>query len=194
MQYLRGVENLLLDLAEGAPDVERLADRMLDEWLLPRIRLAVEAGADIVQLSDDWGSQTQALINPVTWRAVFKPRYRRMFEAIHAGGAVAWLHSCGMMLELVPDLIDIGLDVLNPQINCYDWEKLRAATRGRLTLAPGIGQQGLMEFGTPDEVRDYVRRVKDCFHDPAGGLILLTGAEGFMPWENIEALFPALFE
>lgn len=194
MSYLRGVENMLMDLAYGAPEVEKLADRIVEEWLLPRIRIATASGADIVHLCDDWGSQNQLLISPATWRAVFKPRYKRLIDAAHEGGAVMWLHSCGMMLEAIPELIDIGLDVLNPQINCYDWEKLRAVTRGRLCLAPGIGQQGLMEFGTPDEVRSYVRRVREFFQDPAGGLILLTGAEGFMPWENIEALFPALFE
>jgi hypothetical protein len=194
MQYLRGVENLLIDLADGAPEVEILADRMLEEWLIPRAMLAVETGADIVAISDDWGAQHQALINPATWRAVFKPRYRRLFEVIHEGGAFAWLHSCGMMLELVPEFIEIGLDVLNPQINCYDWDVLRDVTHRRMTLAPGIGQQGLLEFGTPNEVREYIRRVKTFFGDPAGGLILLTGAEGFMPWANIEALFPTLFD
>ena len=194
MQFLRGVENLMMDIAEDRDEVYRLADRIVDEYLVPCIELALEAGADIVGFGDDWGTQRQLLINPRNWRAIFRPRYKKMFDLVHQGGALAWMHSDGMTLEIMPDWVEIGLNCLNPQINSTDWGALRKATAGRLCLAPDMDRQGRLAFGTPDEVRDHVRAIRDTFARPDGGLIYTGPIEEGQPLENIEALFQAFHD
>jgi len=85
LQQLRGFENLLMDLASGEPRLERLAD-MVVEYNLASIDRAVKFGVDGIFLADDWGTQLDLLISPKIWRAFFRPRYQRLFDAIHAGG------------------------------------------------------------------------------------------------------------
>jgi len=194
MQWLRGVENLMIDIAEDRAEVYELADLLVEGHLIPRIELALEAGADVIGFSDDWGTQQQLLINPRSWRKIFKPRYKKLFERVHEGGAYAWLHSDGATLEIVPDWVEIGLDVLNPQLNCMDWRSLRRATAGRLCLAPDPDRQGCLAFGTPDEVRAHIKAIRDAFADKNGGLIFTGPVEEGQPLENIEALFQAFCE
>ena len=79
-----------------------LAARLVNCYLIPSIELALEAGADVVGFADDWGTQQGLLISPTSWRRIFKPRYKRMFDRVHEGGALAWMHSGGMTLEIVP--------------------------------------------------------------------------------------------
>ncbi len=194
MQWLRGVEDLMMDIASGREEVHVLADMMLERRLLPAIELALEAGADVVGFSDDWGTQQSLLINPHSWREVFKPRYRRMFDLVHEGGALAWLHSDGMILEIIPDLMEIGLDVINPQFSCMDLEQMKKATHDRLCVFTDIDRQGLLQSAAPGEVRDYVRDVRDILASPRGGLIFNAGIDYGMPLENIRAVLSAFFE
>lgn len=191
MQWLRGVENLMLDIAEECDEVITLADRLLEEYLIPNIELALEAGADVVGFGDDWGTQTSLLINPRYWRKVFKPRYKRMFDLVHQAGALTWMHSDGMIMEILPDLMEIGLEVINPQCNCMDIHLLAKCLRGKMTIAPDIDRQHLLPKGTPDEVREYVRLIHDTFASESGGLIYTAGIYDDMPLENVEALLKA---
>ncbi len=193
MQYLRGVENLFCDIAEDREEVYRLADRLVDEYLVPHVERALAAGADIVGFVDDWGAQQQMLISPAAFRRIFKPRYARMFGMVRDAGALVWLHSDGMILDIVDDLVEIGLNVLNPQLSCHDLTALAAKTRGRLAIATDIHRQGVLQFGTSDDVRRYVREVKQAFHSPVGGLIFQVGCEADMPLANLEACLDEFF-
>jgi len=194
MQFLRGHENMMMDIAYDREEVYQLADRIVDEYLIPTIELSLESGADIIGFGDDWGAQQQLLINPISWRKIFGPRYKKMFDLVHEGGALAWMHSDGQTMEIIPDWIEIGLDVLNPQIVMMDWHALREATAGRLCLAPDVERQGCMAFGTPHEVREHIRAIRDTFGDPAGGLIFTGPIEAGVPLENAEALLQAFHD
>ena len=192
MQYLRGVENLMLDIAEDREEVYLLADRIVNEYLLPTVELAVEAGADLCGFGDDWGTQQALLISPAAWRRVFKPRYRRLFDLAHQGGALTWMHSDGMTLEIVEDFIEIGLNAMNPQINTMDWATLRRIAKGRLCLVPDFDRQGIFPFGTPSQVREHARAIRDTFGAPEGGLVFFGPIEAGLPLANIEAICQAL--
>jgi hypothetical protein len=194
MQYLRGVENLMLDIAEDREEVYVLADRLVDEYLLPTVELAIESGADLCGFGDDWGTQQALLISPAAWRRIFKPRYRKLFALAHQGGALTWLHSDGMTLEIIDDLIEIGLDAMNPQINTMDWPTLRRLTRGRLCLVPDFDRQGIFPFGTASEVVDHARAIRDTFGSPDGGLVFFAPIEAGLPLANIEAALAAFHE
>jgi hypothetical protein len=192
MQWVRGVEDFFADVAEDAEEVYLLADRIIEEDLIPRIEMALEDGADVVGFTDDWGSQNQLLINPAAWRRIFKPRYTKLIDLVHQGGALAWLHSDGMILEIVPELIEIGLDVLNPQLGCMDLHALADATRGKLCLYGTLDYQYVLPYGTPADVDAHVREVTELLAQPEGGFIYGAGAQDEDPFENIVAVMEAM--
>jgi len=193
MQWLRGTEELLMDIAADCAEVYELADLLLEERLLPSIEVAIDAGADVVGFTDDWGTQQQLLINPESWRKIFKPCYRKMFNLVCQGGALPWLHSDGMTIAIIPDLIEIGLKVLNPQFSCMDMNTIRDLCDGRLCIAGDIDRQWTLPSGTPEQVREYLRQVTRVFDSPSGGFIYQLGLED-TPLENAEAAFHAIFE
>lgn len=194
MQYLRGVENLFMDIALDAEEVTVLADRLVEEYLAPAVSIAIEAGADIVGFGDDWGTQQALLIHPAAWRRIFKPRYRRLFEKVHEGGALVWMHSDGMIMEIVDELIEIGVDVLNPQIQTMDWKALRARTAGRLCLSPDLDRQHLLPFGTSEQVAEHVKAVHDTFASPEGGLIYYAPIGEDVPLDNVKTILRTFHE
>jgi uroporphyrinogen-III decarboxylase len=191
MQYLRGVQEFFMDVALYPEEVCRLADKIVDDYLIPNIEKAVEAKADVIMFIDDWGTQSALLINPKSFREIFKPRYKKMFELARQGGALVWLHSDGMILEIIPDLIEIGLDVINPQGNCIDLQEMRRITQGKLHIHMDTDRQGRLPFGTPQEIDDYVKELARIFGDPRGGLSFHGAFDAQMPLANVEACLKA---
>ena len=129
------------------PEFLDFVDQYLEEYLIPSIennfRLGVEI--DVVGFMDDWGTQTQLMISPESWREMFKPRHQRLFSLCHAKGALTCLHSDGMILDIIPDLMETRLDVLNPQFSCMDLEELRKLTDHSLCIISDIDRQGVCE-------------------------------------------------
>lgn len=193
MQWLRGTENLFMDIASDCEEVYELADMLLEKRLLPSIEIAIEAGADVVGFGDDWGTQQQLLINPKSWRKIFKPRYKKMFDLVRQGGALPWMHSDGMTMEIIPDWIEIGLKVLNPQFSCMDMREIQKLCDGKLCIAGDIDRQWTLPSGTPEQVREYIREVTKVFGSPKGGFIYQLGFED-TPIENAEAAFQTVYE
>ena len=148
MQWLRGTENLMMDIALDAGEVYELADILMEKWILPQVEIAVEAGADVMGFGDDWGTQKQLLINPKSWRKIFKPRYRKMFDLARQGGALSWMHSDGMIMEIIPDFIEIGLNVINPQLSCMEMEQIQKVSDGRICISGDIDRQWTLSSGT----------------------------------------------
>jgi hypothetical protein len=193
LQRLRGYSSLLFDLVEGRPEISVLADRLL-EHNLAVIDRSLRLGVDAIGFSDDWGTQRQLMISPALWREFFKPRYKKMFDLVHSAGALVSFHSDGMILEIVPDFIEIGVDILNPQFSCMDLRALAALTKGRICVRTDIDRQFILPFGTPEEVRAYVREVAETLGDPCGGLIWQGEIGPDVPLANVEAMFAAFVE
>jgi hypothetical protein len=193
MQFLRGTENLLLDLAGGAPEAIRLRD-MLHEFFAREMRMWAGTPVDGVSFMDDWGSQTALLISPAMWRALFKPLYAEYCDILHGAGKFVFFHSDGNIEAIYPDLIEIGVDAVNSQLFCMDIEKLGRLYRGRITFWGEIDRQRLLPFGTPDEVKEGVRRVRRALDDGRGGVIAQCEWGVKDPAENIAAVFEAWLE
>ena len=191
MQWVRGYESLLMDIAEGRPEVEVLADRILEEHMVPQIEQCLGLGAWFIGFTDDWGTQTGLMISPESWRRIFKPRYERLAALCHEHGAHIWMHSDGCISEIVPDLVEIGIDCLNPQFSCLDLQRLRERTFGRMTIMTDIDQQGVLSWGTPEQVRRAVRRAISLFGHPEGGLILRAFLQINVPLANCRAALEA---
>ena len=135
------------------------------------------------------------MISPQSYLEVIKPRQKRLFEAIKSRTkAKLFYHGCGAVFDLIPHLIEIGVDIINPvQVSAegMDSKRLKAAYGKDVTFwGGGVDTQGVLPFGTPDEVRDEVKRRIDDFA-PGGGFVFATvhNIQAFVPPENIEAAF-----
>ena len=156
---------------------------MLENFLaLPEI--------DGVLLGSDWGSQRGLLMSPEVWDDMIRPGEQKDYDLIHGYGKDVWVHSCGDVHVLIPRLIEMGLDVLNPvQPECMDIAELKASFGDRLTFWGGLSTQQTLPFGTPDQVRAEARKVRDRMRT-GGGYIFspAQSIQGDVPVENILAL------
>jgi len=200
--YLRGLENLFTDLLEQPEVLEAIIDRTLKFWL-DWFRLFLdEVGdvVDVIMIGDDLAGQNGPLFSPKTCRAIVKPRQKRLAQYLKSRTqAKIWYHSCGSVVEYIPDLLDNGIDILNPvQISARGMEpaKLKAAFGDRLTFWGGaIDTQHVLPQATPLEVREHVRRNVAAFK-PGGGYVFnnVHNIQADVPPENVLALFDAAIE
>jgi hypothetical protein len=146
---------------------------------------------DAVALMDDWGSNTGLLIRPDMWREKFKPLYKEYCDIIHRAGKYVFFHSDGHIEAIYGDLIEIGVDALNSQLFCMDIERLGQRYGGRLTFWGEIDRQHVLPYGTPDDVRDAVRRVRRAVDRGTGGVIAQCEWGKDNSVRNIEAVFEA---
>ena len=188
MHFLRGYDRLLYDIADGRHEVEQLRDLILEHDLTVA-ELMLERDVDGISYMDDWGTQNALMIRPDVWRELFKPAYRRLVQAAHEAGKAFYFHSDGCIREIVPDLIEIGVDVLNPQFSCHDLAELASLCRGRVCVATDLDRQHVIPSGTPEEVRAYTQSVIEAFAHPGGGLIGRVEAGPDTPAANIEAAY-----
>jgi uroporphyrinogen decarboxylase len=193
MQYIRGTEALYMDIAYGADEVLRLRD-MVHEFNLRNLKMLCETDVDGISFMDDWGSQQNLLISPKLWRELFKPLYADYCRIIHEAGKYSFMHSDGHISQIYPDLIEIGVDALNSQLFCMDIEELGRLYKGQITFWGEIDRQHVLPFGTLDEVRAAVGRVRAALDDGRGGVIAQCEWGMDVPEEKIAAVFEAWLE
>jgi len=198
--YLRGMEQILMDLALQ-PDLARAVFARIRGFYLTYLERILEAARgkiDIVLTGDDFGSQNGLLVSPDTWRAFIKPGFAEYVALIRSCGAKSMHHTCGSVVDIIPDLIECGLDVLQslqPEAAGMDLARLKPAFGDRLCFHGGISIQRTMPFGTPAEVRAEVRRIADLVK-PEGGYIFCTAhnIQADASVENVRTLVDAYRE
>ncbi len=190
MQFLRGSENLLLDLGYGPRELYQLRD-MLHEFSLREIEMWGCTAVDGISFMDDWGSMRGLLISPKTWREFYKPLYAEYCRAIHRAGKFAFFHSDGNITTIIPDLIECGVDALNSQLFCMDIEAIARQHRGKITFWGELDRQGTLPFGTPADVRRDVGRVRKALDTGEGGVIAEFEWGNDTPIANVIAAFAA---
>jgi len=188
MYYLHGFKATVADLLLQPQRVARLRDMVLDVLLRRLERLAGLSQLDGVRFCDGWGTQRALLIRPGLWREFFGPAYAKMFDVVRRSGKHVWMHCYGMIEEILPDLIEVGVDVLNLQSSLMDRGRLRRLVAGRICVLGEVDRQWTLPQGTPEEVRAAVRADVDTFAGPAGGLVAHGKVGGDVPLENIEAM------
>ena len=188
MQWIRGTENLFIDLMEQPAGLLKLRDRV-HEYNLAIIDRWARTDVDGIAWFDDWGTQRALLIRPALWRELFKPLYRQYVEHIHAAGKFAFMHSDGHIFEIYQDLIEIGVDAINSQLFCMDVEEIARWFKGRITFWGEIDRQHVLSFGSVDEVRQAVRQVAGALYDGAGGVIAQCEFGAGAKPENVRAVF-----
>ena len=162
MQFLRGTENLFLDLAEENDEVYRLRD-MVHSYFVRQEKLWCQTKIDAIHIEDDWGAQHALLISPELWRRFYKPLYREYCDIAHAAGKFVVMHSDGYITDILEDLIEIGVDAINSQLFCMDMEELERRFGGRICFWGEIDRQYTLPFGSGQEIRSAVDRVAEVF-------------------------------
>lgn len=169
--FLRGLENLWMDIHAAREELERLLDVLVDMNLYA-IEQYAKAGVDGLHWCDDWGLQNTLMISPDAWRAIWKPRYARVYQAAHAAGMLTLLHSCGDIRSILDDLIEAGLDVIQmDQQENMGLDDLGRRFEGRITFWCPVDIQNTMVRGTLDEIRAYCRKMVRTLGRPNGGFI-----------------------
>ena len=157
LQFIRGTEDLFVDLAEGEPAMKAFLAEM-HAFYCDFFTAWCRTDVDSIRFMDDWGSQRSLLIAPALWREVFKPLYRDYAQIAHSHGKRIFMHSDGAIASIYPDLVEIGIDAVNSQLFCMEPENL-AVHAGRITFWGEIDRQHLLPNGTPQEIDAAVRRV-----------------------------------
>ena len=194
MYMLFGMQELWMDMAADQ-EVFPIMLQDLKEFTLQAIRAAKNSGVDGIYLADDWGTQDRLQISPAAWRRYFKPAYAEMIAVAHELGMDVWMHSCGCIESLIPEFIEIGLDVIgNLQTSALDLKKLADNYRGKITFFGGLDVQTNLTKGTPETIWREVENLTEWFR-PSQGRFIFAPSNSIMPEtpvENVSALFAAI--
>ena len=186
LYYLRGFENLLLDIADDDPRLRELI-AVVENYSAAVVRRALDLGAEEIGFAEDLGMQTSLPISPAAWRKFVKPTYEATIGQCRKRGILAGLHSDGHILEIIGDLIETGVTLLNPQFRANGLAGLRQYARGKVALSQDLDRQ-LFPFATPREIEDHVGEVFEGLYLRKGGLILQAEFGPDVPLDNAEAL------
>jgi uroporphyrinogen decarboxylase len=185
---LRGMERFLMDLVLHPDFAGALLDTIAD-YDLALIERALAQPIDAVHLGDDWGQQRGLIMGPVHWRRTIKSRLARIVDRVKKDGRRVSIHSCGDITAILPDLMEIGVDLVNPfQPDIMDVYAIKARHGNRLSFWGGLSVQHLLPHGTPGQVRAEVRRlIREV--GAGGGYILAPSHDipGDVPVENMIA-------
>ncbi len=189
LQFLRGPENLYLDLNRPSSALRAFLER-LHAFYIEELKIWAETDVDALTFMDDWGSQQALLVAPELWRQLFKPLYADYVSIAHAHGKYAFMHSDGHITEIIPDLIEIGLDALNSQVFCMDVEDLGRRFAGELTFWGELDRQQLLPRASTAQITEAARRLQAAFYRDGGFIAQCEFGPGARP-ENVYAFFAA---
>jgi len=192
---LRGFEEFLLDLAARKSVAHYLLDQLMDV-LIENVVLLAQAGVDVLLLDDDVAMPTGLIVGPATWREFFKPRLAQIIRTARAiaPDLIVFYHSAGDFTRLIPDLLEIGVNVVNPlQPDCMDAAAIKREFGDRLALWGTVGTAALWDHGTADQIRAEVRHRIETL-GPAGLLLAPAYDLDFAPFVNIVAFCEAVDE
>lgn len=188
--FMRGMENILLDLVLNPGFVDELL-HCIAEYTLGTMEILFEKFEfDCIALSDDYGTQKSLLMSPADWRRFVKPHLVKIFEFAKSRGRTVFLHSDGNIYSIIGDLIDIGCDILHPvQPEVMDVFKLKREFGQDISFFGGIRTQDLLPRGTPEEIKNEVRKLKQVM-GRGGGYIFSNGItiQADVPLDNLVAM------
>lgn len=188
LQFIRGTEQLYMDLALE-DDLLYAFIKEMHEFHLRELDVWSRTDVDALFFMDDWGAQKSLLIHPEMWRKVFKPLYKDYIDLAHGAGKKVFMHSDGYIVEIFPDLIELGLDAVNSQVFCMTPETL-SQFAGEITFWGEMDRQWILPEGSVEDVEQAVERVYENLFRGGGVIAQCEFGPGAKP-ENVRALFAA---
>ena len=186
LTYLRGYENLMLDIAEERLELDELIGIIEGYWF-EVVKRWVEIGVDAISFGDDLGLQNALPISPKAWRRYIKPAYQQIFSYCRSNDVHVSLHSDGYIVDIIPDLIECGVSRLNTQDLVNGIDNLAKLAKGKVFLHLDIDRQQINVFGKPEEIDSHIFNCIRALGSPNGGLSLIWYVFPPTPIENIEA-------
>jgi len=186
LQFLRVLDNLLVDLIERPPELARLVELVLD-YNLRLIRLWLDAGIDVLHFHGDIGMQNSLMMSPTLFRETLKPAYRILFRTCRQAGVHVKYSSDGCLLEIVDDLLECGVSYHDPQVRACGIDGIARAYRGKLCAMVDIDEQ-MLPFAQPSQIEEQIREIVAKVALPEGGLMLYACPSADVPLANIEAV------
>jgi uroporphyrinogen decarboxylase len=184
--FLRTMEQALVDLLTRPPGFLDLLDRLRTHYLA-EVEAWSATAVDGIVIMDDWGAQDRMMVSPAAWRELFKPIYREYCDIARQAGKFVFMHSDGWILDILPDLIEVGVQAINSQVWCMGAPAL-ARFRGRITFWGEIDRQVVLPFGSLDEVRRAVCEVRRHLYANGGVIAQCEFGPGARP-ENVLEVF-----
>ena len=189
---LRGFEEIMIDFAEEPPELKLLIDIVLDHNMRNLEKLLEgRRGPGLLHFGDDLGMQRGLAMGPVKWRKYLKPCFARIYGRCHGAGFDVYMHTDGCIWEIIPDLIDCGVNVVNPQIGANGLDNLARVCRGKVCVNLDLDRQQF-PFFAPAEIDAHILEAVEALALPEGGLWLSAECGPDVPLGNIEAICQAL--
>jgi len=188
--WLRGMQTFMEDLILNPGLIESLTGKVAS--FVRKLALkSAEAGIDVLCFFDDVGMQAGMQISPQLWRRYIKPRWVSVLDEVRSEypHCIFFLHSCGNIGEIMPDIVEVGFHILHPlQPECMNFARAKSLFREKLLLCATLSAQQIFSFGSHDDVRQEVRRLKAlCSEDNRAIFCPSNMIQPETPWENIEA-------
>ena len=193
LTYLRGFNNMMIDMATGEPllwDLIEVLYRhnrvLIDQYLAMNV--------DAVSIGEDLGSQASSIISPAMFHTYCTPTYERLIRPCREKGCHVMLHSDGYIMDLLDELIFAGVSIINPQDLCNGIDNLRRELKGRLCIRLDVDRQRIIPFGTRQEIRELIEEEVRLLGSAQGGLEFIAGIYPPTPPDHVDALACAFEE
>jgi len=186
LQFIRGSENLYIDLAEKPKELFDFLEKLHD-FYKQMFEMWAKTDIDGLVFMDDWGSQNSLLISPKTWIEIFKPLYKDYVEIAHKYNKFVFMHSDGYILDIYPHLIEIGVDAINSQIFCMGVKNLEKY-KGKISFWGEIDRQHLLPYGSLQDIENAVISIKNSLYYNGGVFAQCEFGPGAKP-ENVYKVF-----
>lgn len=187
LQFLRGTENVYMDFV-AEPEKLKALLKKIHSFHLEELSLWAKTNVDGIMFMDDWGSQKSLLIKPDMWREFFKPLYKDYIDIAKQNGKKTFMHSDGAIIDIIGDLIELGLDAINCQIFCIGAEELGRRFKGKITFWGEIDRQHILPEGSLEDVQKAVKQVKQCLYHNGGIIAQCEFGPGAKP-QNVTEVF-----
>jgi len=191
LTYLRGYNNLMLDIGLERPELWELI-KIVENYWFEVVRRWVECGVTTIGFGDDLGLQHSLPMSPNAWRKYIKPSYKRILSYCRAHGVHTSLHSDGYIVDIIPDLIECGVSAINPQDLVNGLDNIERLAKGKAYINLDIDRQNITVFGTPEQVDAHILNCIKTLGSPKGGLSMIWGVYPATPLECIEAAVRAM--
>ena len=190
---IRGFEEIMIDFAEEPPELQMLIDKVL-EYNMRQVKqklARIRKPGQIVYFGDDLGMQNSLPVSPEKWRRYLKPCFSLIYAPIKEAGHYVYMHTDGHILKITPDLVDCGVDVVNPQVGANGLENLARVCKRRVCVDLDLDRQQF-PFWSTDDIDAHVKEAVEILGSPEGGLWLKAEIGDDVPLENVEAICSAL--
>lgn len=191
LTYLRGFENFMIDVATEEPKLKKLIEILTEYWKEVVERLT-ELNPDVISFGDDLGHQNSLPISPSKWRKLIKPSYKEIFSICREKEIEVYLHTDGYIVDIIPDLIEAGVTILNPQDLVNGIDNLEKLAKGKVTIDLDIDRQKITVFGKQQDIENHIKNCVEKLGSENGGLLLLYGAYPATPKENVAAVIRSM--